>query len=61
MELRGDLATDVGPAAGAATLTISEAFRLFDRLAGHGPGTDRLPTFGQLAQPLPAAFAKRNR
>ncbi|MCT9620368.1 hypothetical protein [Curtobacterium sp. C2H10] len=30
VELRGDLARDIGPSAAAAVLTVSEAFRLFD-------------------------------
>ncbi|PZE53715.1 hypothetical protein DEJ04_17370 [Curtobacterium sp. MCLR17_044] len=34
MELRGDLARDVGPSAAAATFTISEALRLYDSRNG---------------------------
>lgn len=38
VKLRGDLETDVGPALAAATMTLSEAFRLYDlRRVRHEP------------------------
>lgn len=37
VRLRGDLESDVGPALAAATMTLSEAFRLYDlRRVAHG-------------------------
>lgn len=36
VELRGDLARDIGPSAAAAVSAVSEAFRLFDLRSGGG-------------------------
>ena len=48
MQLRGDLTHDVGPAAGAVTIAISEAFRLFDLRCGHVQDSERQVRFSDL-------------